>query len=253
MKKSFGNVAARHPREKWWYPRVQRQFTGDWGWLRHLPLHLLLSSEAKAVEYGVAPCTVSIWMLALVLQLKAIVWVRPKFYTGSTGISWNCGVFSRCYSSGPFTLCHKQCWRGLPNHSVTHSLASNMLLRLVEQLELVHGMSILKWSICLEWDPTWLSQLCLVPLSYSLFKQISVYITSLNELQGLAFRNSTSILWRQKGQCNADLVHWLVATFTRMWPGTSKICCGKFKKGNQGWCNFSEVALPLSLVVQVSE
>lgn len=109
----------------------------DWGWLRHLPLHLLLllSSEAKAVECGVAPCTVSIWMLALVLQLKAIVWVRPKFYTGSTGISWNCGVFSRCYSSDPFTLCHKQCWRGLPNHSVTHSLASNMLLLLVEQLE----------------------------------------------------------------------------------------------------------------------
>ena len=122
MKKSFGNMAARHPREKWWYPRVQRRFTGDRGWLCHFSLRLLLlSCEPEAAEYSVAPCTVSIWMLALVLQVKAVVWASLKIYTGSTGISWNCGVFSCCYSSGPFTLLHKRCWRVLSNHSA-HTL-----------------------------------------------------------------------------------------------------------------------------------
>ena len=118
----------------------------------------------EAAEYGAAYCTVSIWML--VLQVKAIVWVRSKIYTVSTGISQTCGVFSRCYSSGPLTLLHKRCWRGLPNHSVAHSLASSMLLLLMEQLG---------FMVCLYWnDQSWTRFYVIIPVmsGYSVFQLV---------------------------------------------------------------------------------
>lgn len=44
MEISFQYIAALHSTGKWWYPRVQRWLTGDWGRLCPLLLHFLLLS-----------------------------------------------------------------------------------------------------------------------------------------------------------------------------------------------------------------
>lgn len=65
MKKSFGNLPARHPREKGWYPRVQSGSQGSGPGCVTFPVGkryslLLLSCEPGAGKYSVAPCTASI-------------------------------------------------------------------------------------------------------------------------------------------------------------------------------------------------